>query len=129
MYQGENIRKIREYKKITGKRLAELAGYAPSYISELENNKTTPSILTLENVAKALDVPLSVIMDDEYYYPYLSGEGLKVSDSKLSLYNDTFTTLQKYWLDVVENWEINDVEELIIYLKTKKEHMMKRKSK
>lgn len=129
MYEGENIKKIRKRKNMTGKRLAELAGYAPSFISEIEHNKTTPTISTLENIAQALDVMPSVILDEKFYYPYLSVDGLKAMDSNVSYDKETFSTLHDLWLDVVGKWEIQDVEELIVYLQTKNVFIEKRANK
>lgn len=129
MYEGENIKKIRKRKKMTGKRLAELAGYAPSFISEIEHNKTSPTIATLENLAQALDVMPSVILDEKFYYPYLTIDGVKAMDSNVSYDMETFSTLHDLWLDVVEKWDIQDVEELIIYLQTKSAAMERRNNK
>lgn len=126
MYKGENIKKIREKKNISGKLLAKLSGYAPSYISELEHDKATPTISTISDIAQALEVPTCAVMDEDFYYPYLDDLSIKCSDSKIVMDSNLFKELQSSWLDVLNNWEIDDVEELLIYIRTKNEAMRKR---
>lgn len=46
----------REWRNLTGKQLAEQIGVQPSFISELENNHSNPSIDTLDKIARALGI-------------------------------------------------------------------------
>lgn len=126
MYKGLNIKKIREKKHISGKQLAQLSGYAPSYISELEHDKATPTVSTISDIAQALEVPTCVVMDESFYYPHLSDLDVKVSDSKVIMSSNLFNELQSSWVEILKNWEIEDVEELLIYIKTKNEIRIKR---
>lgn len=121
MYKGANIKRIREQKNISGKRLAELAGYAPSYISELEHDKPMPTVKTICDIAEALGVPTCVVMDEDYYYPYLGDTTFKVSDSNVVMNAEMFKELQELWVDTVQNSDMRDAEELLIYLRMKKE--------
>ncbi|HFP8374233.1 TPA: helix-turn-helix domain-containing protein, partial [Enterococcus faecium] len=43
---------------------AELMGLSRSYIGDLENNRSNPSIKTLEAIARALDVPIVALIND-----------------------------------------------------------------
>lgn len=53
---GENIKNIRLYKKITQAELAETIGVDKSFISNIENGKTNPTLSTITSLAKALKV-------------------------------------------------------------------------
>ncbi|MBE6114559.1 MAG: helix-turn-helix transcriptional regulator [Erysipelotrichaceae bacterium] len=129
MYEGDNIRKVRKAKNISGKQLADLAGYAPSYISELEHDRINPSIDTLENVANALNVPMSLLVGENLHYPYVESKGLKVADCKLPYYKDTFKQFSDQWLYIIQNWDEEDVIEAMIYLRSKNEAIELRKKK
>lgn len=50
------IRKIRIEKNMTQEELSQKSGISESYISELENNLKIPTILTLCQLAEALNV-------------------------------------------------------------------------
>ncbi|MCD2138457.1 helix-turn-helix domain-containing protein [Salinicoccus halitifaciens] len=60
---GERIRKLRKEKKMT---LAELAGseITKGMLSLIENEKSKPSMETLEHIAKSLEVPVSYLMQE-----------------------------------------------------------------
>lgn len=58
---GDNIKRIRQMKGLTARRLADLAGVSNGYISQLENaNKTqkqiSPTVEVLQKIANGLDV-------------------------------------------------------------------------
>lgn len=62
---GNTIRSIRQRKKITIAELCEGTGLSKGFISNVENNKTSPSISTLENIAGYLNVPLPYLLLEE----------------------------------------------------------------
>ena len=64
---GGTIRTIRKRKNITIPQLCEATGLSKGFISNVENNKTSPSIATLQSIAEALQVPLSyfLLKDEE----------------------------------------------------------------
>lgn len=57
----ENVDRIRKQKKLTKKRLADLAGTAPQYLTQLKNGRGFGNDI-LERLADALDVDVSVLM-------------------------------------------------------------------
>ncbi|SFL99460.1 transcriptional regulator, XRE family with cupin sensor [Paenibacillus sp. 1_12] len=59
---GTTIRAIRKRKKLTIPQLCEGTGLSKGFISNVENNKTSPSIATLENIASFLKVPLPYLL-------------------------------------------------------------------
>lgn len=59
---GSNIRAIRKRKGITIAQICEGTGLSQGFLSQVETNKTSPSIATLENIAQALKVPLAYLL-------------------------------------------------------------------
>lgn len=58
---GSTIRTIRKRKNITIAQICEETGLSQGFMSQVETNKTSPSIATLESIAKALKVPLAYL--------------------------------------------------------------------
>ncbi|MGO4375004.1 helix-turn-helix domain-containing protein, partial [Paenibacillus sp. MCAF20] len=59
---GSNIRAIRKRKNITIAQICEETGLSQGFMSQVETNKTSPSIATLESIAGALKVPLAYLL-------------------------------------------------------------------
>lgn len=55
---GEAVRALRERQQISLRALAELTGFSPSFMSQVENGQASPSISSLEKIAAALGVTL-----------------------------------------------------------------------
>lgn len=53
---GERIKALRIERRMTLAELGEIAKLSTSYLSQIEREKTTPSLPTLMEIAKALDV-------------------------------------------------------------------------
>jgi len=59
---GENLKKIRTKKDITQTGLAETLGVDKSFISNIENGKTNPTLSTITGLAKALGVSVNDLL-------------------------------------------------------------------
>ncbi|WP_410511228.1 XRE family transcriptional regulator [Paenibacillus sp. BR2-3] len=59
---GSTIRSIRKRKNITIAQICDATGLSQGFMSQVETNKTSPSISTLENIALALKVPLAYLL-------------------------------------------------------------------
>ncbi|WP_264804607.1 helix-turn-helix domain-containing protein [Cytobacillus sp. NCCP-133] len=59
---GTKIRAIRNRKKITIAQMSDGTGLSKGFISNVENNNTSPSINTLSTIADFLDVPLPYLL-------------------------------------------------------------------
>lgn len=57
------IKAIRKQKSMTQEELANKSNLSQSYISEIENNKTSPTLDCLESIASALDVCAIDLLD------------------------------------------------------------------
>jgi transcriptional regulator with XRE-family HTH domain len=51
---GEAVRKLRKARKWQQKYLSQLAGISNSYLCDIEKNRTTPSIKTMEKLGENL---------------------------------------------------------------------------
>lgn len=61
---GRDLRKIRLQKGMSLTELATLSGVSKSYISSIERGlKSNPSILILEKLSKALNIPLTNLIE------------------------------------------------------------------
>lgn len=65
MTLGHRIRKFREEKGLTLRKLAIIADISSSLMSQIENNKVDPSLSTLRKIAQALDIPVFYLVMEE----------------------------------------------------------------
>lgn len=71
MLIGDRLRALREAKNLSEEDIEERTGLLRSYLSEVENGETVPSIETLEDIACALEVPLYQLFCDGKKQPIL----------------------------------------------------------
>lgn len=62
---GEKLRQVRKSRKMSLQKLAQEIGCSAALISLIENRKISPPIKTLSNIAKALNIPLRDIFEEE----------------------------------------------------------------
>ncbi len=61
---GRRVRLLRQRLQITATELATEAGLSPGMLSKIENGGTSPSLATLQALARALNVPLASFFAD-----------------------------------------------------------------
>jgi transcriptional regulator with XRE-family HTH domain len=59
---GERVRLFRKRKQLSQIALSERSGIDRTYLSDIENGKRNISLLTLNNLALALDVPIEMLV-------------------------------------------------------------------
>lgn len=59
---GEILKKLRFLYSVSAKDLAHGIGISPSYLSEIENNKKTPSLEVLNKYSQVFEIKVSTIM-------------------------------------------------------------------
>ncbi|SFR12409.1 helix-turn-helix domain-containing protein [Desulfoscipio geothermicus] len=59
MQVGDRIKELRTILGMSGRQLAGKADIAPSFLSDIERNKSNPTIETIQRICTALGVPLS----------------------------------------------------------------------
>jgi XRE family transcriptional regulator, regulator of sulfur utilization len=60
---GLTVRQLREAKAWSQEQLAEQAGLNRSYVGEIERGKVTASIVTIDKLARAFDVPMANLLE------------------------------------------------------------------
>lgn len=60
---GQRIRNYRTKKGLSQEKLAELAGYHPTYIGQLERGEKNATLESVEKIASAMDISLSELFD------------------------------------------------------------------
>ena len=61
---GKKIKFYREQKGMSLRELGKLANVSHSFISDIEHERSTPSLATLEAIANALNIPTSLLISD-----------------------------------------------------------------
>jgi len=62
---GGSLRRLREEYGLTLRSLAERSGLAINTLSLIENGKSSPSVSTLQQLASALEVPITAFFESE----------------------------------------------------------------
>ena len=62
---GSSLRRLREERNFTIRALAEKSGLAINTLSLIENGRSSPSVSTLQQLAVALDVPITAFFEIE----------------------------------------------------------------
>jgi transcriptional regulator with XRE-family HTH domain len=62
---GERLRTLREDRSLSLRALADLSKLNVNTLSLIENNKSSPSVKTLNQVAEALNVPMAAFFEEE----------------------------------------------------------------
>ncbi len=64
---GDRITNIRKERNMKQYELAEKAGLANSTVCDIEKGRLSPSLKTLQKIAEALDVPITIFfLPDDY---------------------------------------------------------------
>src|SRR5439155_17125415 len=65
---GAAVKACRARRRLTQEQLAERSSLSYEFIGEIERGDANPTILTLERVAKALDVSISLLLPETYQH-------------------------------------------------------------
>jgi transcriptional regulator with XRE-family HTH domain len=63
MQIGNKLKVHRRKKRMRQKELAAMSGISNTYLSDIENNRTVPSLKTLVRLCAALDVDIKEMFD------------------------------------------------------------------
>jgi len=111
MELGKIVRETREQKGITLRRLAKDIGVSPSFISQVEQGKASPSIESLTQIARALAVTSSYLLGESD----LATAAEPISRSKNRFDADAFTKTSIKRL-VPESYTDNNIEPALLVL-------------
>src|SRR5207245_7806085 len=62
---GPRIRSLRQARRVTLRELAERAGVTESFLSQVEREVTSPSIASVQRIARALDLGIADLFVDD----------------------------------------------------------------
>src|SRR5512132_2123183 len=71
MQLGKKIRDLRFRRGLTVQQLAEASGLSKGFISQVENDRTSPSLATLRDLARALETSVAYLVVEEDQVPYV----------------------------------------------------------
>jgi len=69
MQLGQKIRDLRLRRGLTVQQLARATGLSKGFISQIENHRTSPSLATLHDLARALDTSAAYLVVEEEQVP------------------------------------------------------------
>jgi len=84
---GQRIRQLRQAKNLSQEQLAEKANLHPTFIGKIERAEINPSIVTLEKIAQAFNMPLSQLLS----FP----DDKQIITSKIEMLNESITRAMK----------------------------------
>ncbi len=62
---GRNVARLRRAKGLTQEQLEERSGFSQHYLSGLERGQRNPTIVTIYELAKALDVDFRALLEPD----------------------------------------------------------------
>ncbi len=71
MQLGKKIRDLRLRRGLTVQQLGEATGLSKGFISQVENSRTSPSLATLQDLARALETSVAYLVVEEERVPYV----------------------------------------------------------
>lgn len=71
MQLGKKIRDLRLRRGLTVQQLAEATGLSKGFISQVENSRTSPSLATLQDLARSLETSVAYLVVEEDQVPFV----------------------------------------------------------
>ncbi len=65
MSVGKRIKKVRTEKDLTLREISKKIDISISFLSDIENERSNPSLERLKDIAKALDTPVSYFLEEQ----------------------------------------------------------------
>lgn len=110
---GNRIKKLRQQQNLSLKELSNKIDISISFLSDIENNRSKPSLSRLIDIANGLNTSVSFLLDELSEVSYSQ----KI---KALLNNQDFRRIINT-LENIDSWPKKDIEELITYIKVKNE--------
>ncbi|MFQ5342097.1 MAG: helix-turn-helix domain-containing protein [Anaerolineae bacterium] len=96
---GKRIKAMRQKRKLTLAKLAEKSNLSASHLSQVERDKSTPSLMTLANIAEALEVNLRDLFESERDRVDIrrANHGADEAHDRHSAVRSRLTSRESYW--------------------------------
>jgi transcriptional regulator with XRE-family HTH domain len=108
---GKRIKTLRMQRNMSLRALAERIPLSISFLSDIENGRGNPSINRLEEIASALDTTTAYLIEGEP----ISLDNFPTTIQQSELFAEVLMHLRSF-----EVWSSADREELLMYLRAKK---------
>lgn len=124
---GEKIKKKRKELGLTLKQLSAEIDISISFLSDIENNRSKPSLDRLKEIADGLNCSVSYLLGEELLEEkkrYFIGENEDIlihEEIKQLLHDKSFIEVLNEFKGF-ENWSVQEKEELISFLRAKREY-------
>lgn len=97
---GERIKNERQRIRLTQEQFGELVDISSAYIGQIERNERTPSLKSLKNIAKELNVSLDYLItgkeDAERLNRHIQYELEGTSDEQKKMFVEIIRVIKKY---------------------------------
>lgn len=106
---GENIKKYRKQNKLTQKELGKEIGKSPVTVRHYESGYIEPPTSVLREIAKALDVSFSDLINDsgsEIFLPPVTSETAKLIEKAMGVTNVEYSQEDKEALTLTDALDI-----------------------
>lgn len=128
MKVGTLIKERRKELGLSLRQLSKRIDISISFLSDIENNRSNPSLDRLREIAEGLDCQVSYLLGENTFeskseYKFIKDDENYEEIEKL-LNNDDFIKILKEFRGF-ENWTQQEVDELISFLKAKRRHKEK----
>ncbi|MBF0387708.1 MAG: helix-turn-helix transcriptional regulator [Candidatus Omnitrophica bacterium] len=92
---GVCIRRLREEQELTLRELAKDVGVSPSFLSQVEQGKASPSLATLKSIANELQTTVGRLIDDDGSQ---QGDRLVMTEKQRKAFKQAGNGVQMYML-------------------------------
>ncbi len=106
---GERIKTLRQKRRLTLAKLAEMADLSSSHLSQIERDKTAPSLTALTVIARALEVNLRDLFESEEDQLHIIRASHVPEDGA-----DTYPVMGVRLTSPDNHWDL-EVDRLILY--------------
>ncbi len=95
---GVSIKRLREEQDMTLRELAKDVGVSPSFLSQVEQGKASPSLATLKSIADQLQTTVGRLIDDDGTQP---GDRLVTTERQRKAFKQSGNGIQMYLLSEI----------------------------
>lgn len=119
MNVGDRIKALRQERKLTLRELSQKADISISFLSDIENGRSNPSLDRLKSIAEALDTTVSYLLGEIADTPTPAGKEPSLDDEIMAIMRDLGPdiTLQFYdWILTLMFSQISSKKQQLIWI-------------
>ena len=121
MVVGENIKRIRTNKRLTQEEFAKDVGISRSYLGDLENNRKSPTVETLEKISSKMETSVGYLTGgnnmNNKAIEFLMGYGFK-------LMTNTKGEKKTVYIEIPSELVNNEIDKIMAGTETEVDHWL-----